>query len=110
VDGDASTYWLTSRYGYPDGGLGKPGVGFVVRAPGGLKRMTLVTDTPGFTAQIKAGASPTGTFQSVSGPKVVGSSTAFKLDGNDGPYYLVWITRLPTGVSSAHVNEVKAAR
>jgi serine/threonine-protein kinase len=111
VDGDPSTYWLTSRYQYPDGGLGKPGVGFVVRASGGgLERMTVVTDTPGFTAQIKASSSPTSGFQPVSGSKVVGSSTAFKLDGSDGPYYLVWITRLPTDVSSAHVNEVKAAR
>jgi hypothetical protein len=111
VDGDPSTYWLTSRYQYPNGGLGKPGVGFVVRSPGGgLKRMTVVSDTAGFTAQIKASSSPTSGFQPVSGSKVVGSSTAFKLDSADGPYYLVWITRLPTDVSSAHVNEVKAAR
>jgi eukaryotic-like serine/threonine-protein kinase len=112
VDGDPSTYWLTSRYHYPEGGLGKPGVGFVVRAAGsgGLKRMTVVTDTPGFTAQIKASSSSSGGFDAVSGSKVVGSSTTFKLDANDGPYYLVWITRLPTDVSSAHVNEVKAAR
>jgi hypothetical protein len=111
VDGDPSTYWLTSRYHYPEGGLGKPGVGFVVRASGGgLKRMTVATDTPGFTTQIKASSSPIGGFQAVSGPKAVGSSTTFKLDDSDGPYYLVWITRLPDGVSSAHVNEVKAAR
>jgi hypothetical protein len=112
VDGDPSTYWLTSRYHYPEGGLGKPGVGFVVRAAGsgGLKRLTVATDTPGFTAQIKASTSPTDGFQAVSGPKVVGSSTTFKLDSSGGPYYLVWITRLPDGVSSAHVNEVKAAR
>jgi serine/threonine-protein kinase len=112
VDGNPSTYWLTSRYHYPEGGLGKPGVGFVVRGAGsgGLKRMTVATDTPGFTAQIKASRSPTDGFQAVSGPKVVGSSTTFKLDSSDGPYYLVWITRLPDGVSSAHVNEVKAAR
>jgi serine/threonine-protein kinase len=112
VDGDPSTYWLTSRYHYPDGGLGKPGVGFVVRAAGsgGLKKMTVVTDTPGFTAQIKASTSPSSGFEAVSGSKVVGSSTTFTLDSNDGPYYLVWITRLPNDVSSAHVNEVKAAR
>ena len=111
VDGDPSSYWLTSRYHYPEGGLGKPGVGFVVRAAGGgLKRLTVVTDTPGFTAQIRASSSPSGGFQPVSGSKVVGSSTAFKLDDSDGPYYLVWITRLPSDESSAHVNEVKAAR
>jgi hypothetical protein len=87
-------------------------VGFVVRAAGsgGLKKMTVVTDTPGFTAQIKASTSPSSGFEAVSGSKVVGSSTTFTLDSNDGPYYLVWITRLPNDVSSAHVNEVKAAR
>ena len=112
VDGDPATFWLTSRYHYPEGGLGKPGVGFVVRAAGtgGLRRLTLVTDTPGFTAQIQASSSPTGGFKAVSGSKVVGSSTTFKLDSNDGPYYLVWITRLGSDDSSAHVNEVKAAR
>jgi predicted Ser/Thr protein kinase len=113
VDGNGSTFWLTSRYHYGGGSLGKPGVGFVVKAAGsgGLKRVTLVTDTPGFRAQIKAGSSPTGGFAVVSGaPRTVGGSTTFKLGDNGGPYYLIWITRLAPDADSAHVNEVKAAR
>jgi eukaryotic-like serine/threonine-protein kinase len=113
VDGNPSTYWLTSSYHYGGGSLNKPGVGFVVRAPGsgGLRRLTLVTDTPGFQAQIKASSAPDGGFAPVSGaPRMVGGSTTFTLDGHGGPYYLIWITKLASDAESAHVNEVKAAR
>src|SRR5262249_29286867 len=69
ADGNESTYWQTSSYRYPDGGLGKPGVGVVLDAGRtvGLDRLTVSTDTPGFTAKIQAGASPTGPFHDDSG-------------------------------------------
>jgi hypothetical protein len=110
VDNDPSTFWLTSRYHYGGGGLGKPGVGFVVKAAKpGLKQLTVMTDTPGFRAQIKASSSPTSGFADVSGaPKTVQARTTFDLEDSRGPYYLVWITRLAPDADAAHVNEVKA--
>ncbi len=107
LDGDASTYWTTQHYR----SFAKDGVGFVVKAPsGGLTQFVVTSDTPGFRAQIKAGASATGGFADVSSSKTVGARTAFDLKTNPGPYYLVWITQLPPGQDSAHVNSVSARR
>jgi len=55
TDGDEATYWSTEHYNDAPS-LNKPGVGVVVDAgtPVQLTRMTIVTDTPGFTAQIEA--------------------------------------------------------
>ena len=107
TDGDASTAWTTETY---DGGeLNKSGVGLVLDA--GSKRkltqLTVATDTAGYTAVIKAGPSPTGTFTRVSTPQTVADRTVFALQDADAQYYLVWITDL-AGLSRAHVNEVTA--
>jgi hypothetical protein len=111
TDGDLSSYWETEHYSSPDFGNLKPGVGLVLDAgaPVRLSTIQLATDTPGFTAEIQAGDSPTGSFSSVSDSKTVGNSTRFSLDASSPKrYYLVWITALPTG-GEAHVNEVRAA-
>jgi predicted Ser/Thr protein kinase len=111
VDNDRATFWLTSRYRYGNGDLGKPGVGFVVNAPGGkLKRLTVITDTPGFRAEIQASGSPTTGFAPVSETKVAARTTTFDLEDSDGPFYLIWIKKLAPDAGAAHVNEVKAAR
>jgi hypothetical protein len=110
VDHNPSTFWLTSRYHYGGGSLGKPGVGIVV-APSTstkLRKLKVTTDTPGFTAQVKAGDSPTGPFAPVSPSRVVSATTTFPLTGGAHRYYLLWITRLPPDGDSAHVNEITA--
>ena len=106
TDGNPATYWQTEHY---NGGLGKPGVGVVLSAPRSvaLKQMTVSTDTPGFTAQIRVGSSPTGPFAQDSSPETINGSAVFPLKGMTGKYYEVWITNLGTN-SSVHVNEVKA--
>jgi hypothetical protein len=106
TDGDPTTYWQTEHY---NGGLGKPGVGVVLSAPRNvaLKQMTVTTDTPGYTAQIRIGNSPTGPFTQDSSPKTINGSADFPLNGTTGKYYEVWITDLGPN-SSVHVNEVKA--
>ncbi len=106
TDGNPSTYWQTEHY---NDGLGKPGVGVVLSAGRSvaLKQMTVSTNTPGFTAQIRVGDSPTGPFTQDSSPKTITGSAVFPLRGTAGTYYEVWITDLGTN-SSAHVNEVKA--
>jgi serine/threonine-protein kinase len=106
TDGNPTTYWQTEHY---NDGLGKPGVGVVLSAARSvaLKQMTVSTDTPGFTAQIRVGSSPTGPFTQDSSPKTITGSTVFPLSGTSGKYYEVWITNLGPN-SSVHVNEVKA--
>jgi serine/threonine protein kinase len=109
ADGDASTYWKTSTYRYPDGGLGKPGVGVVVdaRQSATLDSLTVSTDTPGFRASILAGDRANGPFVLDSSPELVGEQTTFTLRGRTARYYVVWITNLGAR-HVAHVNEVTA--
>jgi serine/threonine-protein kinase len=105
TDGDSASYWTTETYGSFD----KPGVGVVVGAPKAiaLASLTLTTDEPGFTAEIRAGSSSGGPFKRVSSSRTVGTRTTFSVDtdGRDYRYYVIWITELH---GRAHVNEVRA--
>ena len=87
----------------------KKGVGLLLDAGHAvaLKSITVTTDTPGYTVQIQAGASPTGPFAPDSSSKRVGAHTTFTLEGKSARYYVLWITNLGTS-DFAHVNEVKA--
>jgi eukaryotic-like serine/threonine-protein kinase len=106
TDGNAATYWSTEHY---SGGLNKDGVGLVLRASGGkrVSRLTVTSGTPGYTALIESGSSPSGPFSRVSKPQQVGRTTTFTLGGGSGPYYVVWITDLGPN-ESAQVDEVTA--
>ena len=108
TDGNPQTYWPTSSYRASFDAIGKSGVGLVLDAGATrkLSQLVLTTDTPGFTAEIKAGSSPQGPFETVGPSKAVGPRTTWELDGADARYYVVWITDLD---GRAHVNEVKAA-
>ena len=104
TDGDPATYWTTSTY---FGDFSKPGVGLVLKADGAPAALTLTTDTPGYTAEIRSGNSPEGPFDTVVGEsKTVTATTAWELDETDARYFVVWITDLDR---VAHVNEVKAS-
>jgi serine/threonine protein kinase len=109
TDGQQSTFWETEHYNSPLSAIGKPGVGLLLDAGRARKvsKITVTSDTSGFTAQIKAGSSPTGQFTVVSGSQTVGSSATFTLRNGDARYYVVWITDLGTN-SSVHVDEVTA--
>jgi serine/threonine-protein kinase len=104
TDGDPATYWTTSTY---YGEFTKSGVGLVLDAgkPVEPSQLSVSTDTPGFTAEIQAGESPSGPFQRVSPSKQVEGTTAFPLDGDPARYYLVWITSLD---GRARITEVTA--
>jgi serine/threonine-protein kinase len=110
TDGNASTYWDTEHYASSSFGGLKDGVGLVLDAGrvAALKRLTVTSDTPGYTAEIRAGASASGPFTPDSAAQQVGSRATFTLNGKRARYYLLWITSLPSS-GSAHVNEVKAA-
>ncbi len=106
TDGDPASYWRTETY---TDGLQKPGVGLLLDASAPVRpaRLSLSTDTPGYTALIKAGAVAGGPFTAISQAQTVGATSTFTLDGNPARYYVVWITRLG---HLAHVNEVRASR
>ena len=79
----------------------------MLKADGAPAALTLTTDTPGYTAEIRSGNSPEGPFDAVVGEsKTVSSTTAWELDETDARYFVVWITDLDR---VAHVNEVKAS-
>jgi helix-turn-helix protein len=104
TDGSPATYWRTETYGI---GLRKPGVGLLLDAGRAvaLRRLDLLTDTPGFRAVIQAGAARSGPFHPVSAQADVAGSTVFMLSGNPERFYVVWITRLDR---VAHVDSVRA--
>jgi hypothetical protein len=106
TDGNPGTYWTTETYN--DFSNTKPGVGLVLDAGKVVepKSITVSTDTPGFTAEIRDGDSAQGPFQPVSDSETVDAQTTFELQDAKARFFVIWITDLE---SRAHVNEVKAA-
>jgi len=110
ADRNPSTFWETERYNSPIGDL-KDGVGIVLDARRSVKlqALTVVSDTPGFIADVKAGASSNGPFDTVSDSRTVGARTTFQLSVPVAKrYYLVWITQLAPDAPRTHINEVTA--
>jgi eukaryotic-like serine/threonine-protein kinase len=105
TDSDPSTFWRTSTYRSQLSAF-KSGVGLVLEAGGQPERVVVTSDTPGFTAEIQAGNSAEGPFETVGAGKVVGSTSTWELDETDATHFVVWITEL---VGAAHINEVKAS-
>jgi len=107
TDGDPTTYWDTEHYNT----FQKRGVGVVLDAGRAVNGKTVAvrTDTPGFTASILTGRSPSGPFETDSASKVVNGSATFALHNQTARYYVVWITDLGPNVS-VHVNEVRARK
>ena len=108
TDGSTLTAWSTETYRGPDFAGLKTGVGLVLAAGGPVKlsQLTVMTPTPGFTAQIQAGNSPSGGFSADSSPQKVNGTTTFDLEGKTAKYYLVWITR--PSVDRVEISEVRA--
>jgi serine/threonine-protein kinase len=111
TDGNPSTYWTTDIYRSQSFGGLKPGVGLVLDAGSAvaLKSLTVVSDTPGFTAKIQTGASASGPFPDDSSTQTVNGTTTFALHGTPARYFVVWLTSLPPG-NTAHINEIRARR
>ena len=110
TDGKVTTYWSTEKYNSGLEGVHKAGVGLVLDATSviQLSRITVITDTPGFTAEIRA-TNISGTLgQKVSDSRVLGRTTRFAIKQSAPKrYYIVWITRVAPGIPE-HVNEVHA--
>jgi hypothetical protein len=103
TDGLFETYWTTQDYISFD----KEGVGIVLDADREVEPETLTirTDTPGYTAHIRAGDSASGPFDRVSPGLEVTDRMTFELTDAKARYYVIWITDLS---GTAHVNEVSA--
>jgi hypothetical protein len=110
TDNNPSTYWTTEDYRSAPS-LGKPGVGLVLDASRRveLRELGIATGTPGFTAVVRAGNSPTTATKVISSSQTVNDGTTFALQGGTYRYYEVWITRLGGGYHKAQLNEVRAS-
>jgi serine/threonine-protein kinase len=109
TDGSTLTSWSTETYRGPDFAGLKSGVGLVLAAGGPVKlaHLTLTTPTPGFTAEIQAGDSPTEGFIADSPSQTVdGTTKTFDLEGKTATYYVIWITK--PSVDRVEISEVKA--
>jgi len=105
TDGDVSPFWTTETYRT----FSKPGVGLILDAGKAvsIEHLQIVSDEPGFTAEILAGDNPTGGFVPFSEEQEIGRRTTLELAGGKSyRYYVVWITD-PN--RRAHVNEVRAS-
>jgi hypothetical protein len=112
TDGKGATYWETENYHDSFQAIGKKGVGLIFDAHRDvqLHEFGIATSTPGFTAVVRAGDSPTGPFDAtVSAPVTVQTDTHVPITGSKYHYYLLWITSLPPGQGTVRINEVKAA-
>jgi hypothetical protein len=104
TDGDVSTFWTTETYRT----FNKPGVGLILDAGKevSIEHLQIVSDEPGFTAEILAGNNPNSGFVPFSQEQEIGRRTTLELAGGKSyRYYVVWITD-PNG--RAHINEVQA--
>jgi hypothetical protein len=104
TDGDVSTFWTTETYRT----FNKPGVGLILDAGKevSIEHLQIVSDEPGFTAEILAGNNPNTGFVPFSQEQEIGRRTTLELAGGKSyRYYVVWITD-PNG--RAHINEVQA--
>jgi hypothetical protein len=112
TDGNPSTYWETETYHSSFAALGKPGVGLVLDAGKAvqLHELGIATETPGFTAVIRAGDAAGGPFNAtVSASRVAERQAQFAIHGGKHRFYLIWITALPPNYESVRINEVKAS-
>jgi serine/threonine protein kinase len=104
TDGDPATFWTTETYDT----FAKPGVGLILDAGNEveIEHLQIVSDEPGFTAEILAGNNPSGGFVPYSEEQEIGARTTLELAGGKSyRYYVIWITD-PN--RRAHINEVRA--
>ena len=105
TDGNAKTAWKSEHYRST---FSKSGVGLVLDAGRPVKatRVVVSTETPGFAAQVRVGASPTGPFTAASVSKTTAARTTYALKPRRGRYLVIWVTSMPADGVAA-VNEVR---
>jgi eukaryotic-like serine/threonine-protein kinase len=109
TDGDPATAWRTEEY-QSDLSQLKEGVGLVLDARREVEpdTITVTSTTPGITAEIRSGDSPSGPFeQRVSNSQTVAERTTYQLNDANARYFVVWITEISAG-TRAEIAEVTA--
>src|SRR5829696_332322 len=114
VDGDPSTAWTTEKYSGGFAGVGKEGVGLVVDAgsPVQARELEVDTQTPGWSGEVYA-ANQQAPHLARWGKAVGSISNATEAEtipitlSEPARYYLVWITRLGGGDTTAELNEIR---
>ncbi|MEA2391093.1 MAG: eukaryotic-like serine/threonine-protein kinase [Solirubrobacteraceae bacterium] len=117
VDGDRNSYWSTETY---TGDLQKPGVGIYVDAAPSTRARALEVRTPtaGFAAEVYAAKDrppaklPDPGWVKLGAAASVGTRERIALSsgGTRYRYFLLWITRLPAGVSQVKIAELAILR
>ncbi|HJV30344.1 MAG TPA: hypothetical protein VJ645_07490, partial [Gaiellaceae bacterium] len=102
TDRNGDTYWTTSRYSFPNGEFGKPGVGLTLDANRPPRALVVESETPGFTAEVRSGD------RVLAPPREVGTRTTFELPQElDATSFLLWITNRGDN-QAVRINEVRA--
>jgi tRNA A-37 threonylcarbamoyl transferase component Bud32 len=113
TDKNSASYWETERYNSSFAAIRKKGVGLVLDAGKAvqLQQFGFSTQTPGFTAVLRAGDSQGGPFPDyLSAPTLSQAETRFTLSGTvKHRFYLIWITSLPPRNGTVRINEVSAS-
>jgi hypothetical protein len=93
IDGDETTAWRTEGYRYPNGELGKDGVGIVFDLGDSrdVLQLRLTTPLPGTTAQVAIGDDADTLLDGLGEPFEVTASTRLEVT-DAGRYVLVWFT------------------
>jgi eukaryotic-like serine/threonine-protein kinase len=106
-DDNEATFWTTETYA---GALGKPGVGLVFDLGGAnaVTEVEIVSDTPDYEVQIRAGDRPPAGPESLEPVARGRAPSRFSFGAVEARYWLVWITELPgSGGGYAHIGEVE---
>ena len=93
IDGDDATAWRSEAYRYPDGGLGKDGVGLVfdLGEARDVRGFRLTTPHPGYAFQVAVGEDPDALLDALGPPLTAEASSRGELMAR-GRYVLVWVT------------------
>lgn len=104
ADGNTVSAWKSERYRRS---FAKTGVGLVLDAgkPITATRVMVVTDTPGYKAEVRVGDTEKGPFSPVSQATSTTPRTVFALRPTRGRYLLLWIMSMPPSGAAA-VNEI----
>jgi len=112
TDKDRTTVWTTKEY--PSGSVGQ-GTGLVMRAasPVAATLLQVRTPEPGFSVKVYGSAADTPP-QGLAGWHLLAPETSVEdkqrielnTDGTKYRYYLVWITKLAAGRTSASIGEL----
>ena len=120
IDGDPSTFWLTSTYdaGPAMEAAGKPGVGLILETDEVVsgRQIQIQTDEPGWTGEIFGfEGDPPDDIEGWGDPLSASPFTAkdetnIPLNENESDHYLIWITKLTENADDggyfATINEV----